>query len=130
MYQTKTKVKIDKEVYEIGYPNVGQQLDIEAMKELLSNNKYAQLASTGSKTATQLLDYIDAVSNFIVLIPAIKEKMTDKDGKINIKAFVETDPNFQKRLSKAYLKYYTEFVIPLEKEINKELDLEDSEESE
>jgi hypothetical protein len=120
MYQTTTKVKIDKEVYDVGYPNVGQQLAIEALKELLSNNKYAQLAATGSKTALQLLDFIDAVSYFTVLIPAIKEK-------IDLKNFTSADPVFQRKLSKAYLKYNSEFVIPMEQEINKELELEDSE---
>jgi hypothetical protein len=121
MYQTTTKVKIEKEIYEVKYPNVGEQLQIESVKELLSNGKYAQLANTGSKTATQLLDFIDAVSYFTVLIPAMKEK-------IDLKNFTGADPMFQKRLSKAYLKYYSEFIRPLEDEINKELELEDKEE--
>ena len=120
MYQTTTKVKIDKEIYEVRYPNVGEQLAIESMKELLSNGRYAQLAATGSKTATQLLDFIDAVSYFTVLIPAMKEK-------IDLKNFATTDPAFQKRLSKAYLKYYSDFIIPIETEINKEIELEESE---
>lgn len=122
MYQTTTKVKIEKEIYEVKYPNVGEQLQIESVKELLSNGKYAQLAATGSKTATQLLDFIDAVSYFTVLIPAIKEK-------IDLKNFTGADPMFQKRLSKAFFKYYFEFIIPVEIEINKEVELEEKEDA-
>lgn len=121
MYQTKFAVKIDKEVYHIPYPNVGQQLEIEGLKELLSAGKYSELARTGSKTAIQLLDLIDAVSYFYTLVPELK-------AKLDLKNFTNIDPLFQKKLSKAFIQYNQKFIIPCDLEINKELSEEDEDE--
>lgn len=117
-YQEKFKVRIDGIEYLLGYPNVGQQLEIESLKNILSAGNYADYARSGNKTALQLLDLIDAVSYFYVLIPELKEK-------IDIKSFANIDPLFQKKLSKAFVKYYNEFIVKIDDEINKVLNNED-----
>lgn len=118
MYQDSFKVKIDKDEYLVKYPNVGQQLEIENLKNLLSDGKYSQYAQVGSKTSTQLLDLIDAVSYFHTLIPELKEKLS-------VKNFTSIDPVFQKKLSKAFMNFYSNFILKVEEEISKELSEED-----
>lgn len=120
MYQDSFKVKIDKDEYLVKYPNVGQQLDIENLKNLLSNGQYASYAAVGSKTSTQLLDLIDAVSYFSILIPELKEKLS-------VKNFTTIDPVFQKKLSKSFLNFHSNFILKVEEEISKELSEEDEE---
>jgi hypothetical protein len=122
-YQTTTTVKIDGEVYDVGYPNVGQQLEIENLKNVFTKGRYAQIASTNSKTGIQLLDLVDAISYFSVLIPKLKKTFAAKK-------FDEIDVAYQRKLSKAFIKYYNEFVLKVEAEINKDLDEPDEEETE
>lgn len=115
MIQTSTTVKIDGNEYIVHYPNVGQQLEIENLKHFLTKGRYAEIASSGSKTGTQLLDLIDAISYFTVLIPEIKKKFEKL-------ALVDIDPVLQVRMSKAFLKFYTNFILKVEAEISKMLE--------
>jgi hypothetical protein len=120
MIQTSTTVKIDGIGYTVPYPNVGQQLEIENLKNVLTKGKYAEIASTGSKTGVQLLDLIDAVSYFSVLIPDMKKRLE----KLTL---ADIDPVLQRKLSKAFLKFYTTFILKVEAEINKMLDESETE---
>lgn len=115
MYQDKFIINIDDQDYAIGYPNVGQQMEIESMKLLLSANKYAQIGTANSRTGNQLLDLIDAVSYFSVMVPSLKPKLELKD-------FAQIDVLFQKKLTKAFYKYNNEFILKVEESIAKLLE--------
>lgn len=117
MYQTKTVVKIGPKKYEVGYPNVGQKLDIENLKNILTGGRYGEIGRASTITANKVLDLVDAVSFFSVLIPELRDAA-------NPDSFTKMDAMVQQRYIKAFTKFYTEFILKVDEEINKMLDAE------
>ena len=66
--------------FKVSFPNVGQMIDIETAKVLLSNNTYDQLVRSRVKTASLALDLIDAIANFSVLIPGFQNLVGVKEN--------------------------------------------------
>jgi hypothetical protein len=64
MYTTETQIKFNGKVFTVPFPNVGQQLQIESTKMLLSNNTYHELSKSTHDAAVHLLDVIDGISYF------------------------------------------------------------------
>lgn len=108
--QTKTKVKLGSKEYEVSYPNVGQILEIENLKLLLSGNSYTELAKSQHKTALNLLNLIDGVAYFTTLIPTFKEEY-------NVDEFTKMELKQQSEISKAFL-YFWKWMQDIENELN------------
>ena len=70
------KVTILEQEYELAYPNPGQLLAIESLKQILTANQYGLLIKSQSASANVLLDLVDAFANFTVMCPALKSKLT------------------------------------------------------
>lgn len=100
MLQTKTKQKIGAKEYEMEFPNVGQVLEVENLKMLLSGNSYGQLIRSGHNTAVELLNLIDGVAYFSVLAPNFKEDFKIED-------FTKIGALEQKQISIAFVKFWT-----------------------
>src|ERR1700746_2780161 len=109
--KTSVNVKIGETQYEVHYPNVGEKLQIENVKLLLTNNGYGDLARSGHITAINMLDLVDAVSYFTILIPEVKSSLKLED-------FLSMEPLQAKNLSKAYKKYYRPFLEEIDRELN------------
>ena len=109
------------QTFEISYPSVGQKLQIENVKLLLTDNNYGDLARSNHVTAIKLLDLVDAVSYFSILIPEIKTSL-------NVDDFLNMDPKRVKAYTKAYKEDFLPWMLEIEEELNKEDD--DSEEAE
>ena len=78
---------LDKE-YKVGFPNVGQMLDIETNKMILSSGKYHEMVESSVKgvaSSIQSLDLIDALSTLSVMIPDLKKHISYEDGEIDLK---------------------------------------------
>lgn len=120
MYQNSTIVKIGKEAYEVRYPNVGQQLEIENLKNVLTKGKYREIADTNSRVGQQLLDLVDAVCYFGVL----NKEMRERYG-LTVAGFEAIGPKEQRALGRAFIKFNNEFLVKVETEINKMLTLEE-----
>lgn len=117
--QTSKFIKIMNQLFEVSYPNVGQKLQIENVKLLLTDNNYGDLARSRHTTALELLDLVDAVAYFSILIPEIKSTL-------NLADFLNMDAKRSKAYVKAFKKEFTPWFDAIEEELNKE----DSEEDE
>ena len=113
--QTATIVKIGKDSYDVSYPNVGQKLDIENVKLMLTNSQYGEMARSGHVTALQLLDLVDAVAYFTILVPELKSSLKVQD-------FMDMNPVEARNLRKGYKKYFVPFFEAVEKELNEDGD--------
>ena len=77
------------------FPNVGQIIDLDAMKQALSSNRYANMASSGLVSAYFALDLIDTIAFYQVVVPEV--------GKyFDIKNYAEMDLSEAKDLIDAY----------------------------
>lgn len=74
MYKKSVIVEYSGKKYEIPYPTVGQQLEIENLRNLLSGGTYRELARIASKSANDLLNVIDGFSVLCVMLPELKLK--------------------------------------------------------
>lgn len=81
----------------VKFPNVGQMLDIEALKQTLSGNKYGIMASSGVRSMYTALNIIDTFSFFEVTCPRLK-------AILDVKSLVELTTEDTKELVKVYLK--------------------------
>lgn len=64
----KVSIKLGEKEHELGYPTIGQYLDIENMKAQLSGGRYGVMVYQGTRRANHALNLIDTISYFTVLI--------------------------------------------------------------
>lgn len=53
------------------FPNVGQLIDLESLKQALTNNRYGQMVMSGVASMYQALDLVDAIAFFQVVVPDV-----------------------------------------------------------
>lgn len=111
MLQNKTALKIGVKNYEFSYPNVGQTIEIENMKMILSSNTYGDLVKSNHKTAVELLNLIDGVAYFSTLNKDFREDF-------NVVEFTTMDIMNQKIIMIAFVKFW-KWLQDIEIEINK-----------
>lgn len=109
MYKKSVLITYEGKSYEIAYPKVGQQLEIENLRNLLSNGTYRELARVASKTANDLLNVIDGFSVLSIMLPALN---------LNPEHFGELDALQSAQIIEAWMKIYT-FQSEVRTEINK-----------
>lgn len=71
MHNAQTFVTVNNQKFSVSYPNVGKQFDIENTKLLLTNGGYGDLARSGHLRANKLLDFVDAFSTLLHLLPQL-----------------------------------------------------------
>lgn len=79
----------------VNFPNVGQMIDMEALKQSVTGNKYGSMSASGVKSMFFALDMVDALVFFEVMCPKMKRLM-------NIKSFTEIPPEEMKPVVDAY----------------------------
>lgn len=121
MIARSTKVKILDKEYEVRYPLPGDMLQIESLKQILTNNTYGQLSKSGHDTAEQFLDLVDAFSYFTVLVPELGAKFTTT-------YFNNVDPLEAIKLRRSFFKYNA-YMTTVNKEISELLKTEDEAEN-
>jgi hypothetical protein len=55
------------------FPNVGQMIDIESLKQALTNNRYGIMAASGISSMYDALDIVDAVAFLKVCVPSVSK---------------------------------------------------------
>ena len=65
------KFTIDGRQFTVQFPNVGQIIDLDAMRQALSSNRYGAMAASCVKSSYYALDLIDAISFFQVVCPEV-----------------------------------------------------------
>lgn len=94
----------------VKFPNVGQLLDMESMKQSLTSNRYGTMATSGVKSMYFALDLVDAIVFIQVLCPKVK-RMLEIDN------YTLMSPLAAKEL----IKFYKEEILPWYSEVSKEL---------
>jgi hypothetical protein len=67
--QETVKINLFGRDYEVSYPNVGQFLDIENRKAMMTQGRYVQMVQNNTTSSKFALDLVDALSTFLVLAP-------------------------------------------------------------
>lgn len=69
--ETTKKFKIGQKEFIAKFPNVGQMLDMESLKQALTNNRYGVMASSGIRSMYRALDTVDAIVFLQVCVPDV-----------------------------------------------------------
>lgn len=96
MIERSKKVTIGKKSFVVDFPNIGQIIDIESMKQALTNNRYGVMAASNVRSAYYALDIVDAVAFLTIAAPSI--------GKYyNVSNYTELLPDKVKEFLDVYL---------------------------
>lgn len=119
-----TNVTIKGKTYLVSFPSVGQLMEIESFKLVMSRNKYIQLSMSDMKNHTMILDIVDCVSYLSILIPDLKNDLA-------VKNWNDLDPFLAKELVHCYKKEFLPWFYPLLKDLyNYKMEEEDAEDEE
>ena len=94
----------------VKFPNVGQLLDMEAMKLALTNNRYGSMSASGIKSMYLALDLVDAIVFIQVLCPKIKRML-------EVTNYTDMEPMAAKEL----VEFYKNEIVPWYSGVSKEL---------
>jgi hypothetical protein len=119
-FESKISLPIGDKTYNVNFPNVGQMLEIENNKIVLSGNMYGSLVRSNHKTGTELLNLVDGVAYFSVLC-----KNFSKD--FEIEKFTEMNVLNQKKISFAFVTIFWPWYVKIQSEIDKQMESEDDE---
>lgn len=97
MIERKKKFTIGKHSFVADFPNVGQIIDIESLKQALTSNRYGQMAMSGIESQYFALDIVDAISFYQVCAPAVANAY-------NISNYAELSYEDAKEIIEAYQK--------------------------
>lgn len=117
--QNTVMIGIADQQFQVKYPNVGQLLEIENKKMFLSAGEYGNYVGAPIKTISMqfVIDLIDALAHFSVLIPGLSKKLS-------VSTYLEIDAMSGKALVDAYKKqfepWYNELVTAMHKNLTEE----------
>lgn len=94
-----TKISINNQDFIVKFPNVGQLMEIEALKMSLTNNNYADMVRSGLRSSQFNLDLVDAISHFSVMIPDLRKNL-------EIESITTMDPFLGKELVTVFKKQF------------------------
>ena len=94
----------------VKFPNVGQLLDMESMKQALTNNRYGTMAASGVKSMYFALDLVDSIVFIQTMCPKIKRML-------DIKSYTEMSPLEAREL----IDVYKTEIVPWYTKISQEL---------
>lgn len=73
MIERSIKFTIGKKSFIAEFPNVGQIIDIESLKQALTSNKYGQMAVSGIQSQYFALDIVDAIAFYQICVPSVAQ---------------------------------------------------------
>lgn len=82
MIERSKKITIGEKSFIVNFPNVGQMIDIESMKQSLTGNRYGSMASSGIASMYLALDIVDTIAFLTICVPDIAKyyNITDYSG--------------------------------------------------
>lgn len=93
--ERKCKFTIDGKAFVANFPTVGQMIDMESLKQALTNNRYGTMAGSGIKSMFFALDMVDAVAFLQVVTPEVAKRF-------DIKNYIELPADKLQEYVKAY----------------------------
>lgn len=110
--QREIQFKIGERNFFAKFPNVGQIIDMESLKQALTNNRYGTMSASGIKSMYMALDLVDAIAFYQVCVPAVSKYF-------DIKNYANLELDQIKDLVDAYLNqikpWYDELLAQLYK---------------
>lgn len=88
--------------FQVKFPNVGQMIDIESLKNGLTGGKYGSFAASGVKSMYFILDMVDTIAFLTVMCPKLKKAVMDEEDED--KDFMKMKPETLKELIGVYKK--------------------------
>lgn len=85
----------------IKFPNVGQMIDIESMKNALTGGKYGSFAASGIKSMYFVLDIVDTIAFLTVMCPKLRNFVTEEEDEVD---YTQMKPETVKELIDIYKK--------------------------
>lgn len=109
-----TEIEIKGKKFIVPFPTVGQILDIESTKMAIAGGAYDKFVKANTKTANYVLNLIDAIAYFSILIPNFKEIMNFATWET-----IEYSLGYEMGVAfTQYYKWYNEITQNIEKEVN------------
>lgn len=103
--------------HQVKYPTVGQLIEIENKKMLLTGGRYSDyVISGGTKSQEFASDAVDMLAHFSVLIPALAEAL-------NVKSYLDVDALAAKQLVDVYKKEFRPWYNELMKAIHETVEV-------
>lgn len=97
MIERQKKFSIGDKSFTANFPNVGQLIDLESLKQALTSNRYGVMASSGVASMYYALDMVDAISFLQICVPSVAKYY-------DIKNYTALAPEDIKELVEAYQK--------------------------
>jgi hypothetical protein len=69
--QRQKKFQIGEKVFVANFPNIGQIIDLESLKQALTSNRYGQMAMSGIASMYYALDLVDAIAFYQIVVPEV-----------------------------------------------------------
>lgn len=80
MIEREITISYNDKKFQVKFPNVGQLIDIESLKNALTGGKYGSFAASGVKSMYFILDIVDTIAFLTVMCPKLKNFITEEDG--------------------------------------------------
>lgn len=69
--QRQKKFNIGEKTFIAKFPNIGQIIDLESLKQALTNNRYGQMVASGVASMYYALDLVDAIAFYQIVVPDV-----------------------------------------------------------
>jgi len=80
MIEREISIDFNGKKFMINFPNVGQMIDIESMKNALTGNKYGSFAASGIKSMYFILDVVDTIAFLSIMCPNLKNSVSEEQN--------------------------------------------------
>ncbi len=107
----------------IKFPTVGQIMDIEQRKQILTANTYGAMVRTSTVASVFNITLTDAIACFGVLIPKLTKEL-------DVKSYLEMPALDGKELVKVYKEQFRPWYNKFLKELYRDIDLDDEDDVE
>lgn len=99
MIEREITISYNDKKFQVKFPNVGQLIDIESLKNSLTMGKYGQFAASGVKSMYFILDIVDTIAFLTVMCPKLKNFITEEEDGID---YTQMKPETVKTLVTVY----------------------------
>lgn len=99
MIEREITISYNNKKFQVKFPNVGQLIDIESLKNALTGGKYGSFAASGVKSMYFILDIVDTIAFLTVMCPKLKNFITEEEDGID---YTQMKPETVKTLVTVY----------------------------
>lgn len=99
MIEREITISYSNKKFQVKFPNVGQLIDIESLKNALTGGKYGSFAASGVKSMYFILDIVDTIAFLTVMCPKLKNFITEEEDGID---YTQMKPETVKTLVTVY----------------------------